>query len=47
MWEQIGELFGDLAAAGGQIVVDAWVAICMAVWGAGLWVMRAILQLGD
>ncbi|AQP43768.1 hypothetical protein [Tessaracoccus flavus] len=47
MWEQIGELFGDLAAAGGQIVVDAWVAICIAVWGAGLWVMRAILQLGD
>ncbi|MBB1514302.1 hypothetical protein H5399_17105 [Tessaracoccus sp. MC1627] len=47
MWEQIGELFGDLAAAGGQIVVDAWVAICMAVWGAGLWVMRSVLQLGD
>ncbi|OCL30904.1 hypothetical protein BCR15_10585 [Tessaracoccus lapidicaptus] len=47
MWEQIGEMFGDLAAAGGQIVVDAWVAICLAVWGAGLWVMRAILQLGD
>lgn len=40
-------MFGDLAAAGGRIVVDAWVAICMAVWNAGLWVMRAILQLGD
>ncbi len=47
MWDRIGEMFGDLAAAGGRIVVDAWVAICMAVWNAGLWVMRAILQLGD
>lgn len=47
MWDEIGKLFGDLASAGGQIVVDAWVAICMAVWNAGLWVMRVILQLGD
>ncbi len=47
MWDAIGQMFSDLAAAGGQIFVDAWVAICMSVWSAGLWVMRTILQLGD
>ncbi len=47
MWDAIGKMFSDLAAAGGQIFVDAWVAICMSVWSAGLWVMRTILQLGD
>ncbi|WP_158600711.1 type IV secretion system protein [Tessaracoccus antarcticus] len=40
-------IFEDLAAAGGRIVTDIWITICMAVWGAGLWVFRIVLQIGE
>lgn len=46
-WDSVVGFFKDLAAAGGQIVTDAWIAICMGVWGAGLWVFRMILQIGE
>lgn len=47
MWDGISDMFADLASAGGKIFVDAWTSICLAVWNAGLWLMRVILSLGD
>ncbi|RMB57846.1 type IV secretion system protein [Tessaracoccus antarcticus] len=46
-WDSVVGIFQDLAAAGGRIITDLWITICMAIWGAGLWVFRMVLQIGE
>lgn len=37
--------FGGLGGVTGKMVADAWTALMMAVWSAGLWLLKAVLQL--
>lgn len=46
-WDVAIQVFADLAAAGGRIVASLWISICMGVWGAGLWVFRIVLEMGE
>ena len=46
-WDAVIGFFKGLAVTGGQMVADVWIAICMGVWGAGLWVFRMVLQIGE
>ncbi|MCC2592540.1 type IV secretion system protein [Tessaracoccus sp. OS52] len=46
-WDTVLDIFSDLAAAGGAIVTSLWISICMGVWGAGLWVFRVVLEVGE
>ncbi|MFC6851773.1 hypothetical protein [Aquipuribacter hungaricus] len=39
--------FGVLAGTAGKIVTDAWTVAMLAMWNAGLWVLRMVLYLMD
>lgn len=39
--------FGILAGAAGKIVTDAWTVAMLALWNAGLWVLRMVFYLMD
>ncbi|HEY3409250.1 MAG TPA: hypothetical protein VGK53_13840, partial [Propionicimonas sp.] len=39
--------FSKLASTAAQIVTDAWTAMWLSVWNAGLWLLRLILQWMD
>lgn len=39
--------FGLLASEAARLIVDGWVAMCLAVWGAGLWMLRFALGFMD
>ena len=47
MLEDVFDPFGVLAGTAGKIVTDAWTVAMLALWNAGLWVLRMVFYLMD
>lgn len=47
MLEDVFDPFGMLAGTAGKIVTDAWTVAMLALWNAGLWVLRMVFYLMD
>ena len=47
MFDDVFDPFGVLAGTAGKIVADAWTVAMLALWNAGLWVLRMVFYLMD
>lgn len=47
MLDDVFDPFGVLAGTAGKIVTDAWTVAMLALWNAGLWVLRMVFYLMD
>ncbi|MGJ7442911.1 hypothetical protein [Aquipuribacter sp. MA13-6] len=47
MLDDVFDPFGILAGTAGKIVTDAWTVAMLALWNAGLWVLRMVFYLMD
>ena len=46
-WGELLNPFTHLGNAAGKVVADAWTTAMLALWNAGLWLLRLVLGLTD